>query len=234
MGKQSEHKAAPLQRINRKKITMVKPVLHVCALLLALLLAGGYAFAQDYDDYDDYDDNDLSTPEQIAQRVDEFSRAMRESAAASDAAGCEPIPEDQWGTISRGPTGYCSYNPEDYPDLWQSIAGEGRSVANDIGQSFGDGAPLLLPNGTAMVCVTTMDYSGNFSDAMQSACWPDESSDESSGAKMVRIVLKLPIMCESLFSYLSGQAKFPLDNPSFPGDPFYQPPTSTVDISAEI
>ena len=115
---------------------MVKPVLHVCALLLALLLAGGYAFAQEEEDYDDYDydDNDLSTPEQIAQRVDEFSRAMRESAAASDAAGCEPIPEDQWGTISRGPTGYCSYNPEDYPDLWQSIAGEGRSVANDIGQ----------------------------------------------------------------------------------------------------
>ena len=80
---------------------------------------------------------------------------------------------------------------------WTSIAGrEGRTVANYIGQSFADGAPLLMQSGNVSTCFTSLDYDHDFGLNVKSACWPAGTETEPEGNHVVRVTLELPLYCD--------------------------------------
>ena len=63
-----------------------------------------------------------------------------------------------------------------------------------------------MPNGTVLGCVTTMHWSDTYTDLMQSACWVPTSNTQ----KVVRVSLKLPLLCQSYESYEAGEWNYAL------------------------
>ena len=88
------------------------------------------------------------------------------------------------------------YKDQECEKGWTSIAGsEGRTVANYIGQSFADGAPLLMQSGNVSTCFTSLDYDYDFGLNVKSACWPAGTEMEPEGNHVVRVTLELPLQC---------------------------------------
>ena len=148
------------------------------ALALALAMAAG-ASAQDYEEYD---------YEVLPEVPQEFADSMKEY-AEEDTGACDPIPRSLWNTTVR------DGKDQDCEGWWQSIAGDARSVADDIGQSFADGAPLLMQSGNVSTCVTPLDFNYNFSLNVKSACWPAGTETEPEGNHVARVTLELPLQC---------------------------------------
>ena len=148
------------------------------ALALALAMAAG-ASAQYPQADDQYPQKDAQYP-----RAD----SMKEY-AAEDTGACDPIPRSLWNTTVR------DGKDQDCEGWWQSIAGDARSVADDIGQSFAGGAPLLMQSGNVSTCVTPLDFNYNFSLNVKSACWPAGTEMEPEGNHVVRVTLELPLRC---------------------------------------
>ena len=149
------------------------------ALALALAMAAG-ASAQDYEEYD---------YEVLPEVPQEFADSMKEY-AEEDTGACDPIPRSLWNTTVRdGKDQDCEW--------WQSIAGDARSVANDIGGIFldDDGGPLLMQSGNVSTCVTPLDFNYNFSLNVKSACWPAGTEMEPEGNHVARVTLELPLQC---------------------------------------
>ena len=148
------------------------------ALALALAMAAG-ASAQDYEEYD---------YEVLPEVPQEFADSMKEY-AEEDTGACDPIPRSLWNTTVR------DGKDQDCEGWWQSIAGDARSVADDIGQAFAGGAPLLMQSGNVSTCVTPLDFNYNFSLNVKSACWPAGTEMEPEGNHVVRMTLELPLQC---------------------------------------
>ena len=149
------------------------------ALALALAMAAG-ASAQDYEEYD---------YEVLPEVPQEFADSMKEY-AEEDTGACDPIPRSLWNTTVRdGKDQDCEW--------WQSIAGDARSVANDIGGIFldDDGGPLLMQSGNLSTCFTTLGSDYNFSLNVKSACWPAGTEMEPEGNHVARVTLELPLQC---------------------------------------
>ena len=114
--------------------------------------------------------------------------------------GCYTIIRSYWNdTTWRVPPISLEHaeNQECERRWWTSIAGrEGRTVANYIGQSFADGAPLLMQSGNVSTCFTSLDYDYDFGLNVKSACWPAEYGEmEPEGNHVVRVTLELPLQC---------------------------------------
>ena len=150
------------------------------ALALALAMAAG-ASAQDYEEYD---------YEVLPEVPQEFADSMKEY-AEEDTGACDPIPRSLWNTTVR------DGKDQDCEGWFQSIAGEGRSVANDIGGIFldDDGGPLLMQSGNLSTCFTTLGSDYNFGLNVKSACWPAGTEMEPEGNHVVRVTLELPLRC---------------------------------------
>ena len=148
------------------------------ALALALAMAAG-ASAQDYEEYD---------YEVLPEVPQEFADSMKEY-AEEDTGACDPIPRSLWNTTVR------DGKDQDCEGWWQSIAGDARSVADDIGQAFAGGAPLLMQSGNVSTCVPPLDFNYNFSLNVKSACWPAGTEMEPEGNHVVRMTLELPLQC---------------------------------------
>ena len=148
------------------------------ALALALAMAAG-ASAQYPQADDQYPQKDAQYP-----RAD----SMKEY-AAEDTGACDPIPRSLWNTTVR------DGKDQDCEGWWQSIAGDARSVADDIGQAFAGGAPLLMQSGNVSTCVTPLDFNYNFSLNVKSACWPAGTEMEPEGNHVARVTLELPLQC---------------------------------------
>ena len=148
------------------------------ALALALAMAAG-ASAQYPQADDQYPQKDAQYP-----RAD----SMKEY-AAEDIGACDPIPRSLWNTTVR------DGKDQDCEGWWQSIAGDARSVADDIGQAFAGGAPLLMQSGNVSTCVTPLDFNYNFSLNVKSACWPAGTEMEPEGNHVARVTLELPLQC---------------------------------------
>ena len=115
--------------------------------------------------------------------------------------GCYTIIRSYWNdTTWRVPPISLEHaeNQECERRWWTSIAGrEGRTVANYIGQSFADGAPLLMQSGNVSTCFTSLDYDYDFGLNVKSACWPAEYGEmEPEGNHVVRVTLDLPLYCD--------------------------------------
>ena len=125
-----------------------------------------------------------------AQYPQEDADAMKEY-AAEDTGACDPIPRSLWNTTVR------EGKDQDCEWWFQSIAGEGRSVANDIGGIFldDDGGPLLMQSGNLSTCFTTLGSDYNFGLNVKSACWPAGTEMEPEGNHVVRMTLELPLQC---------------------------------------
>ena len=150
------------------------------ALALALAMAAG-ASAQYPQADDQYPQKDAQYP-----RAD----SMKEY-AAEDTGACDPIPRSLWNTTVR------EGKDQDCEWWFQSIAGEGRSVANDIGGIFldDDGGPLLMQSGNVKTCFTTLGFEYDFGLNVKSACWPAGTEMEPEGNHVVRVTLELPLRC---------------------------------------
>ena len=146
------------------------------ALALALAMAAG-ASDQDYEEYD---------YEVLPEVPQEFADSMKEY-AEEDTGACDPIPRSLWNTTVR------DGKDQDCEGWFQSIAGEGRSVADDIGGIFldDDGGPLLMQSGNLSTCFTTLGFDYDFSLNVKSACWPAGTA----GNHVVRMTLELPLQC---------------------------------------
>ena len=148
------------------------------ALALALAMAAG-ASAQYPQADDQYPQKDAQYP-----RAD----SMKEY-AEEDTGACDPIPRSLWNTTVR------DGKDQDCEGLWQSIAGDARSVADDIGFTFANGGPLLMQSGNLSTCVTPLDFNYNFSLNVKSACWPAGTEMEPEGNHVARVTLELPLQC---------------------------------------
>merc|ERR1712176_269733 len=136
----------------------------------------------EFEDYSEDDDADES-------QSDDFGDSMKQYAADADSETCEDIPQELWSTTVR------DGEDQDCKGWWQSIAGGARSVADDIGQAFVGGVPLLMQDGTVADCVTTLDWDYDFSQNVKSACWPSGMEEMPEGNHAVRVTLELPLKC---------------------------------------
>ncbi|QDZ21904.1 hypothetical protein A3770_06p44220 [Chloropicon primus] len=158
-------------------------------LALGDTIVAGDNQTEDYDDDDDeIEDHDGDVDGEESQHAD-FGDMMKQYAKDAASETCEPVPQELWNTTVR------DGEDQDCKGWWQSIAGGARSVADDIGQAFVGGVPLLMEDGTVADCVTSLDWDYDFSQNVKSACWPSGMEEMPEGNHAVRVTLELPLKC---------------------------------------
>ena len=114
----------------------------------------------------------------------------------SDKAGeCEVIPPEEWNvTLRDGVNQDCSQMRSG------GIAGEGRSVANEIGYFLRTMGGMAISGDEDLYCLPPKSES-NFSTYVESACWPSNnpildrySSVLGNEDNSVRLTMKFPLM----------------------------------------
>ena len=127
----------------------------------------------------------------------------------SDKAGeCEVIPPEEWNvTLRDGVNQDCSQMRSG------GIAGEGRSVANEIGYFLRTMGGMAISGDEDLYCLPPKSES-NFSTYVESACWPSNnpildrlSSMFDFEENSVRLTMKLPLMV-----CLGENTRFPIEN----------------------
>ena len=154
----------------------------------------------------------------------------------SEKAGeCEAIPPEEWNvTLRDGVNQDCSQMRSG------GIAGEGRSVANEIGYFLRTKVRMAISGGERLYCLPPKSES-NFSTYVESACWPSNnpildrySSVIGNEDNSVRLTMKLPLM-----ECWAENTTFPIENVTVVADlplcignagPWASEPTSGSDI----
>lgn len=140
---------------------------------------------------------------------EDTSKAKAIYELVSDKAGeCEAIPPEEWNvTLRDGVNQDCSQMRSG------GIAGEGRSVANEIGYFLRTMGGNAFSGGERLYCLPPKSES-NFSTYVESACWPSNnpildrySSVLGNEDNSVRLTMKFPLM-----ECLGENTTFPIEN----------------------
>jgi len=162
---------------------------------------------------------------------EDISKAKAIYELVSDKAGeCEAIPPEEWNvTLRDGVNQDCSQMRSG------GIAGEGRSVANEIGYFLRTMGGITLFGDELLYCkiLGVSESESNFSTFVESACWPSSnpildklSLDTEDNS--VRLTMKLPFMYCAKYSLLLDE--YLRDNESQTVTEFLQ--SGEIDVSS--